>query len=345
MKKIISLLLAMIMIFSLATVAFAAEGEVAASEAKTFNFKKSYQTTNGEEPATFPAEKLQFEVKAVGTDDGANPDDTMITVEDQTVAGNPADLIVGIPSYAIPGKYNYTIQEIAGNTQGVDYTEAVKVVIGVQVLVTFNKDHTALESQVVFNIKEGEGDFKVNENNGKIEEIVNTYDLGDLSVQKLVTGNLADVTDEFEITVTFTAENPVLSDITCDGVGTVGKTLADGKISSNEWTNNTWTETFVLSHTDKVNFTNIPKGVQWEIVEADYTTGDKNTKNYGYEDPEYAAQTGTVAADQDVAATVTNKKDTIVDMGIDMDSAPYFVILAVAMFGMVALVSKKRYEV
>ena len=52
-----------------------------------------------------------------------------------------------------------------------------------------------------------------------------------------------------------------------------------------------------------------------------------------------------VAADQDVAATVTNKKDTIVDMGIDMDSAPYFVILAVAMFGMVALVSKKRYEV
>ena len=43
--------------------------------------------------------------------------------------------------------------------------------------------------------------------------------------------------------------------------------------------------------------------------------------------------------------TIVNNKTTSVDTGIALDSAPYFVILAVAMFGMVALVSKKRYEV
>lgn len=338
MKKITSLLLAMIMVFSLATVAFAVENEVAPSEAQEFKFKKSYETSAGETPAVFPAEKLQFEVKAVATNDGANPDATMITVEDQTVAGNPAELIITVPSYTTPGKYNYTIQEIEGFTQGVNYDKGTAVIIGVQVLVTYNQAHDGLETQVVFNAKKDGTEEK-------IEEIVNNYDLGDLSVEKLVTGNLADVTDEFEITVTFTSDKAVLSDITCDGVGTVGKTLADGKISSNEWNNNTWTETFVLSHTDKVNFTNIPAGVKWEIVEADYTTGDKNTKNYGYKTPVYENEAGTVAADQDVAATITNTKETNVDMGISMDSAPYFLMLAVAVVGMVALVSKKRYEV
>lgn len=339
MKKIFALLLAIVMVMGLATVASATDADdLTPTEEKTFNFQKSYVTSENGTPATYPAEILKFDIKNTVVPEGVTKDSKMITIEDQTIDANPDTLIVKIPSYSEVGKYEYTITEVKGATQGVDYDTTT--VIGVQVLVSYNDDHTALVSQVVFN-KKVDGTTT----NEKVDEIVNTYDLGALTVQKVVDGNLADTTDQFDITVTFTSDKIVKSDITCTGAEVTDGTIdfdADWTEANGSWT---WTETFTLSHGGKVNFTNIPAGVEWSIVEADYTGGDKNNKNEGYNAPIYDNyQNGTVAAGQDVTSTIKNVKETKVDTGIVMDSVPFVVMAVIAVLGLAAFTAKKRVQ-
>ena len=145
MKKLFAMLLAVAMIFSLATVAFAEEAEAPAetklvSEAVTFSeVFKAYEVVGSTDEALFPAETLKFEVEA----DEANPDATVITVDDLAVTGNAGQLLtIKVPSYEKVGVYKYTISEVAGTTQGVTYTDDT---IDVTVLVTYNYKEGKLE--------------------------------------------------------------------------------------------------------------------------------------------------------------------------------------------------------
>ena len=255
MKKVLSALLALVLVASLSVTAFATGGDhggAICSEAKTFTFTKDYVDAEGDAAATFPAETLSFTVTAAQ----GNPDNTMITVADQSVEANLDEITVNVPSYTKVGKYNYTVTEVAGNTQGVTYSE---VSFGVQVLVTYNSDHTALVATTSFTTEEGDG---------KIEGIVNQYDLGSLCVKKTVSGNLADQNKEFEVDVTFTATKDVKSDITyIDGAET--KT-----ITAEAMADKTETVTITLKHDETVTFSNIPAGISYEVAEHDYTDGN-----------------------------------------------------------------------
>ena len=84
----------------------------------------------------------------------------------------------------------------------------------------------------------------------------------------------------------------------------------------------------------------------YTVEEADYTQGELNGEN-AYDAPEYnfSDTTKAIAAEDADTVEIVNNKETDVDTGIVMDSMPYIVILAVAVFGMVAMVAKKRYEV
>ncbi len=333
MKRIISFALALVLILALSTVAFAGNG-VAPSEPKEFEFTKTYKTTAGETPATFPVEELAFTVVA----DENNPNGDMITIAPQTMNAGSQKIIIKVPSYTVAGKYNYTITEVAGKTQGVIYNTETEILV--QAFVTYNETYDALECVVVF--RNGTPETPVAPET-KIQEIVNTYDLGSFSVQKIVTGNLGNQADIFNITVTLTSDKVVLSDITYTQTGMDAATIkaADWTVGEGVWT---WEKTFALSGDQLVDFVNIPAGVKWNIVEDDYTTGDINDANYGYEAPVYVEQTGTVVADQDVAATVTNNKESQVDTGVFMDSMPYVMILLAVAFGAVVLFRKKSYE-
>ena len=118
-----SLILALMLVLCMGVAAFAEDTGDAetpsgtVTEVKTFNFTKTYKTTAGNTPATYPVETLQFTVTA----DQGNPDSTMITIADHSVAGNPDQIIVTVPSYTTVGKWNYTVSEVAGNTKGVTY--------------------------------------------------------------------------------------------------------------------------------------------------------------------------------------------------------------------------------
>ena len=330
MKKFLSIMLTAIFVSSMSTVAFAADTSITSSEAKTFEFTKSYVTSDNKTPATYPAETLAFDVEA----DEGNPDDTMITFADTTVDGNPDKIVITVPAYSVVGKYNYTITETAGNTQGVTYAEEE---IGVQVLVTYNDTHTGLESTVTFSKKVSE------DSTGKVEGIVNTYDLGTLEVSKEVKGKLGDQEKKFDIYVTFNATGDVKSDITYL-VGTEEKTISASAFSEDK----TETVTIAISHDETVKFTNIPAGITYTVVESDEYSKDTNINGEnGYRTPEYTLSDDeqTIAANDVDTVKVINEKDASIDTGISMDTIPYMMMLFMVAAGMVMIVAKKRrYE-
>lgn len=317
MKKIISLILALMLVLCMGVAAFA-EG----TEAKTFKFTKTYKTTAGNTPATYPVETLQFTVTAAQ----GNPDSTMITIADHSVAGNPDQIIVTVPSYTTVGKWNYTVSEVAGNTKGVTYANTQ---FGVQVFVSYNEAGTALVAQTSFTTSDG--------NEGKIDSIVNTYDLGNMSVEKIVSGNLASKTQKFDIDVTFTSDKPVLSTIT--GAAT---------INSSDWTESesgyTYTTTVSLAGGEKATFNNIPAGVTYTVVEqAKHAEADANgsdgSKGYTVS---YESNSASITADGTAAAKVTNTKGTEIETGISTDSLPYIMLLGIVTMIGAAMLIKRR---
>ena len=298
MKKLASIMLALTLVLGMSNVAFAADGT--SSEAKTFTFEKRYETSAGETPATFPTETLKFSVTA----DEGNPDGTMITIADHTVASNPGSVVVTVPTYSKVGKWNYTVSEVAGTTQGVTYAPNS---FGVQVLVAYDENDN-LVATTAFTTTDGK--------EGKIDEIVNKYDLGNLSVKKNVSGNLASKTQKFDIDVKFTSTKEVKSAIS-----------GAADIAVNEWvkTGDVWTvtKTLSLAHKDAlVTFNNIPAGVTYEVVE--------QSKHAG---------TDTNGSDPSKGYTVTYTVDT----GIGMDNLPYLLLLAAAFVGIVVFFAKRRF--
>ncbi len=327
MKKIISLILALMLVLCMGVAAFAEEGttetpSVTGTEPKDFNFTKSYKTTAGNTPATYPVETLRFTVIA----DQGNPDSTMITIADHSVAGNPDQIVVTVPSYTTVGKWNYTVSEVAGNTKGVTYANTQ---FGVQVFVSYNEAGTALVAQTSFTTSDG--------NEGKIDSIVNTYDLGNMSVDKSVSGNLASKTQKFDINVTFTSDKPVLSTIT--GAAT---------INSSDWTltesGYTYTTTVSLAGGETATFNNIPAGVTYTVeedvkhAEAD-ANGSDGSKGYTVS---YTNESASIAADSTAAAHVVNTKGTVIDNGISTDSLPYVMLLGIVTMIGAAMLIKRR---
>lgn len=337
MKKLISILLALVFVLSMATVTFAEtpewNGDYTASDPDTFTIKKVYEAEND----VSVAETLTL----VSTPATGNPDTPNLTFGSLAVSGASTDITVNVPSYDTAGEYNYTITETVGNTAGVGY--ATDVSIKVKVLVAYDNvnhklvignptagDNTGITYYIV---KE-----TVNGNDVKLDTFKNTFNCGSFTVAKNVEGNMANETDEFEIKVTLTSAQPIGTTVT----------LAGTEVTPTQWTKNdngTWTYTHTGYYTEKggaKTFSDIPVGVTVTVEET--TTGGK-VGNYtlkGYTINGASGNTWTVDDTTDGVFVVTNEYDTSVNTGIVLDSMPYFVMLAVACTGMFLLVSKKR---
>lgn len=357
MKKIISLLLAMIMVFSLATVAAAVVPSEPAAESytdmQTITFVKNYKNPNN---GVSPAETFSFTFEKVGVTHGGvineatgevvtlNTMPNLVSVSSAAfnegdagkveITGTGVDykcqrtVTVTLPEYTAVGIYEYKIEEKTGSTAGV----------------TYHSD----EIKLVVTVIEQDGKIRVaavhteGANEQKDDMIHNIYESGTLAVSKEVTGNMGDLDKEFDVTVTFTAPED-------ETVGAPITYVEDGvtkTIATTDWDaeKNTASVVIKLKHEETITFKNIPEGVTYTVVEDDYTGEDYDDAEYDFSD-EAKIVNGDVDGNNDDTVKITNNKDTEVDTGIALDSAPYFVILAVAMFGMVALVSKKRYEV
>lgn len=158
----------------------------------------------------------------------------------------------------------------------------------------------------------------------------NTYTLksGNLTVKKLVDGNMPDTTEQFDFVLTLKDGDELYTDdLYVDGVTYKYETnltgYGDAPISG---------YVFHLSHNGEINF-NIPYGYEWTVTEkppVGYTgvsyVVDSGTSVQG----EYAAS-GTVSDSSTV--TFTNTKTVNTPTGIASEKLPYLMMLAIAAVG------------
>lgn len=331
MKKILSLALALVLVLSMNTVAFAAAGEETTyNDMSTVTLTKEYKLTHA--GTTSPAEKFTFSAltctkvtdAATGVTTANAPVPTIASVSYTAgeAGGENAkkDITITLPTYTSVGIYTYTFTETDGGTAGVTYrSDAITLVV------TVIEQNGKVRVAAVHTEKEGE----------KSGEFNNVYSAGSLSVKKTVTGIMGDQKKEFTVKVTFTApEGDTVREAITYVDGTESKTIAAG----NGWTGSKEVE-ITLKHGETVTFTNIPYGVTYTVVEDDYTAqnaGGYDAAVYNFDDSNKKIDT----ASENV--TITNNKGGVVDTGINMDSMPYILMLAVVFMGLFVFFSKKR---
>lgn len=230
---------------------------------------------------------------------------------------------VDATKYPSAGYYFYKFQETAGDSAGVTYNTDPYYI---RVAVVYNSDTKALE---INNVTMFNNEWK------KVSEIDNFYSAGKLTVQKIVTGNIANSDDTFNVTVRFTPEegkklkSKIAGRIIDNNLGNV--TITDGEDEQ--------TATFKVKAGTTVVFTNIPEGVSYEVEE---------TQANGYDAPAYKVNTkegntGTIVGGKTDEAIITNNKGIQIDTGVFMNNLPYLLVLIfAAACGVGFVVSKKR---
>lgn len=321
MKKLLSIGLAAMLAFGLATTSFAEEaGDVTTPTDGTVTIHKVYKLENAgtKSPAeTFTLEQVDKgvvkdgEAKTapdLGTITGAKFDDGAATV-----SGTTGDITVALPEYTNVGVYEYTLKEVDGKTAGVTYYDK-----GIKLVVTVVNDNNGkLRIAAVHTESTGET---------KSDNFPNTYKAGELDVSKTVIGNLGDKNKYFEFKVTLTGEN--------------GKTYRDsyavtgGSNTANPSTIKIGEETtFLLKHGDTITIANLPYGVTYTVTE---------TAAEGYTTEKTGADGTISAADQ--TAAFTNTKNGSIDTGVVLNNMPYILVLAVLAAGVAVFIIRKRRE-
>lgn len=330
MKKFLSMMLALVLVLSMSTIAFAAEGEptwdgnYTATAETTFNqIVKTYTSEND----VVVNETLSFTSTAQTT----NPDGgaANLTVADLDVSSlTPGTLAVTIPSLSMAGTYEWTIKETAGNTAGVTYSNAE-----VHVIVLVEYDNTNHELKIANTTS-----YIKLENGEKAKTFDNTFKSGSFTVAKDVDGNMANENDAFEITVTLTSTKPIGTNVT----------LAGTTVTPDQWTDNegSYTCTSTLNYSEiggAKTFSDIPDGVTVSVVES--TAADK-MKGYTFDNTNNNKgnnfSMNVADADNNKAVVVKNTKGAEIATGITLDSMPYILMLAVVFMGLFVFFSKKR---
>ena len=325
MKKLLSIGLAAMLAFGLATTSFAEEaGDVTTPTDGTVTIHKVYKLENA--GTTSPAETFTLVQDGDGTvkDGEAEAAPALGTITGATykegaatINGTTGDITVALPEYTNVGVYEYTLKEAAGTTAGVTYYDKdIKLVVTV-----VNDNNGKLRIAAVHTESTGET---------KSDNFPNTYKAGELDVSKTVIGNLGDKNKYFEFKVTLTGEE--------------GKTYADSYAVSgaNNEGNPTSVEvkagekkeyTFKLKHGDTITIANLPYGVKYTVTE---------TAAEGYTTEKTGAD-GTISAADQIAA-FTNTKDGSIDTGVVLNNMPYILVLAVLAVGVAVFIIRKRRE-
>lgn len=336
MRKLISLLMAVALIMSLATVAFAAD-EVPDQKPEDQNPVEEWDgtytpvaagteftgvnKTYTNEDNVVVSETLTFTPVAAT----ANPDGGAgnITVANYVV-GESEIILVTLPGYDKVGVYRYTFTENDANSAGVTYSSDI---IHIIVMVEYdNENHQLVIAETTSFIEEIGGK--------KDSDFENVFKSGSFTVAKDVTGNMANEKDTFDITVTLTAPE---GDTVRNPIKVGGET-----VTADQWVNGVYTKTLTISeNSGKVTFDDIPVGVTvTSVVE------DENKMNgYTYVsttigDADFTAYAIDDETEKDIV--VTNEKKTEIATGIITDSAPYIILISVCAVAAVLFVTKRR---
>ena len=268
------------------------------------------------------ADRRPVTVKGVVTDaDGApiTGFDISFAEGEATAAGTVKSYTLMLPEYDTVGIYSYEIAEVVDDdarTAGVTYN-GQKLLLKVTVIQT--EDGRVRVAAVHLG----------NEDGDKVKQVVNTYAAGTLDVTKTVAGLMGEANRDFRFTVTLTRPAELVM------ASTIGLTVAGTAQSFTPvWdSNGRCTVTFDLRHGQTASLTNLPYGMSYTVAEDDYTAIGYTTEKTG--------DSGTISA-AGVTAAFTNAKGGSVDTGVLLDSAPYAMLLVLALAGGAVLFLRRR---
>ena len=248
-------------------------------------------------------------------------------------AENVGEFVVKLPTYDHVGKFEYTLQEVAGNTAGVTYRlDTIKLVVSVI------NDGTIRVAGVH---TENEGGDKSNSFSD------NKYAANTLTVSKYVSGNMGDKKTYFQFELS-------LEPGTANGRKNFAESYAIdyAKATSNKNTTknisvNGTSVKFWLKSGESISIANLPEGVEWTVKELDAEGHPvANGATNGVYTVSVDGATGSIVAagatDTDNKASFTNNHEGTPDMGVILDNAPYIAMLAIVAIGGVALMLNKR---
>ena len=340
MKKFLAILMAAMMLLSMATVAMA-DGETVSSDMSEITVTKVYELEGkGASPEeiftlaevnpvqrTAPEGVNANQIPGLGDITGAK-----YAAGEAGSANKTKTISIALPDaskFPKVGVYTYMLKETSNNNAGVEYyTKNIKLVISI----VNNDDGTnriaAVHTEDGFN---GTG-------SAKKDTFTNTYKAGELKISKFVDGNMGDKTEYFKFTVKL------------DGLSEKNFPAAGFKVTGGTNENNPTTITpnssavnFYLKHGETITIENIPYGMTYEVTEelasnSGYTTVVKIGETAVETDMD---PTGTIGA-ATTNVTYTNTKNEGVDTGVSLDTLPYVLVLALAGAGLVLMIARKR---
>lgn len=343
MKKLISLTLALMLVFSLATVAMAVDSEPDYDEVLGSDdyedmidiqpkINKTY-TINGN-TAEAPEEDFTLKFEGISYVNGAGVEDetaAIPTISDVTFAYD-TDFTNSVASKTLDidpddydiGVYTYKITEENNGTAGVTYTSDELYLV----LTILYNETEAKHFVAAMHVASANGD--------KVNSITNTYNAGSLLVSKEISGNTADMTAEFEFVVTFTAPVGRTFNLKADG----GVQIVTTDTPETGFTNNSVTYKFNLGNGDSLRFTNIPVGTEYTVTETKANADNYETTFTGTINTNGGK--ATITDTSEATVEVENARSSDVDTGITLDSLPFVLILAVCAGAVVLFVIKRR---
>jgi hypothetical protein len=341
MKKLLAILLAM-MLAMVSVVAFAEKPDTEEETTDPYNGKldvtlqlpKSFKATHGTAPAetfTFKFDPVSYtspeDLVAKKDSTSTDPDDIPAVANvqvsfakgDETTTKN-VNVTLPMTEY-VYGRYIYKVTEVVPSpkTAGITYAESKEMYMVVTVL---SNGTTGKHFVAVLHEDSLSGE--------KVDRLFeNTYDAGELTVQKLITGNMADLSDTFDFTITFTAA----SGTAISAAQKEAITVTGGE--NGQWAATGLVYTLTLGNGDTVSFANLPAGTTYEVAEdsKDYTKTENVTK-----------ADGEIKGGDKDEYIVTNTREIEIDTGVNLETGAYMLIMALTLVGFAVMAIRRREE-
>ncbi|MBR3763161.1 MAG: Cna B-type domain-containing protein [Clostridia bacterium] len=252
---------------------------------------------------TFPPQLADFRVVKVWQDNNAVSQRPETLVYRLTGATPDGAVIINSTSGAVAAPYEYVFDDMPQYYQG----ERLQY--------TLTEEPTPGYDASVTSVSDGYG--------GAIYTVTNTRATTGVTITKQVTGNAADSNATFAFTAHLLGEDgQVLTNFTAGE----GYTLAaDGTI------------TFTLSHGQSVELAQLPLGSTLVLAEESGTY----TASFSPE--------GTQTVDgmrfeitEDMTITVTNERSVVILTGVTLDTAPYLLLMGLALLGLAGFVKPRK---
>ena len=355
LKKLFAGVVAAAMIATMSFPAFAADINADSSVGQaapggTLNIAKTYTVNHG----SFNSESVNLELVPFGEGDyvhvtkssetDANAERMLpaFTADADADATNGGSIVMNVPNYTKVGVYTYQVKEKDGDTLGMTYdpkTYTLQVIVGNKI----ENDQIVAGGEKVCYVTMLDGTTKQN-------SVKNTYNAGTLNITKTVQGNMGDRSTDTKFDFVATFKVPTGKTLRSDIVLPEGYTI--------NW-NSTKTEgtvNFKLSHNETFSVQNLPKDIEYSVVEMNGETSlangayitnaaGENTYQVSYDNFVNGTVGTTEMTDENVIATnITNTWGSTIDTGVILDNAPYILMLAVVAGGAMTLVIKKRRE-